>query len=406
MSASILGSLSLGYQLLWDRARQVAAVRLFVNADAQTPVDARHLLAALDELWPEQAPRLLLSVQSLPLFLDLLEHGGEHNPWQEVPAAWFADPAVAARVEQARQRKLPLVWRGDAGERPAPELAAWFRHKLLELSAREALACLAVSRRQDEGAQPSPSPASPVQADQICLNVPSQALARHCLDQQGAWALAGWPAEDVLHARRGAPVAPSRKVIERLLAAVQADASIDTLEQILSNGPVLAFRFLEHANSPELGLRHEIESIRQGLMVLGLSPLRNWLSQQLPQASDEPDLDPVRTALVMRAHLLDKLLEAGEEHKLRSEIHLCGLLAGIEPLLGEPLAALLDRLPLSWRIRDALLQREGPYAPYLAIADSLASADTRATHHLCELHELDMEDVNRALLRALAGRRF
>ena len=403
MSASVLGSLSLGYQFLWDRQRQPAAVRLFVNADAETPVDARHLLAALDELWPGQAPQLLLSIQSLPLFLDLLEHGDAAAPWLEVPADWFGHAPVTTRVEQSLQRGLALIWRGHAGQQMPPELAPRFHKSLLELDTRQVLACLAISARQDEGAQPMPAPISPAQPGQICLDVRTQALGRHCLDQQDVWALAGWPTEDVLRQRRGTPVAPSRQVIDHLLAAIQADASIEAMEQIMGKGPILTFRFLEYANSPELGLRHEVESVRQGLMALGLSKLQAWLHGQLASATAEPDLDPIRTELLMRAHLMDKLLEAGEEQKLRNEIYLCGLLSGIEPLLGEPLAALLERLPLSWRVRDALLKREGPYVPYLDIATSLATAGTDTTHQLCEAHELDMEDVNRALLRALLG---
>lgn len=403
MSASILGSLSLGYQLLWGPARRPAAVRLFLDTDADTPVDARHLLATLDELWSEQAPPLLLSVQSRRLLLDLLQHAGPRDPTLEIPHDWLTEPAVALQVEQSRQRDLPLVWRGPAGSHPAPELAPCFRQRLLRLNADEAQLALQTSRQQDEGTQPRPSSASPLQPGQIYDAVPSQLLARHGLDQQGAWALAGWPIADVLRARDGRPVPPDRRSIEQLLAAIDADASLEIIEQILSNEPVLAYRFLQYTNSPELGLRREVESIRQGLMVLGLSPLHAWLQQQLPQASDEADLGPVRMALVMRGHLMDRLLEAGEEQQLRSEVYLCGLLADLAPLLAEPLATVLARLPLSWRVRASLLEGDGPYVAYLAIAAALSSPDTLATRRLCEAHALKLEEVNRALLRTLAA---
>lgn len=412
MSSSVLGSLSLGYQLLWDRTRQPAAVRLFVDAAAGTPVDARHLRTTLADLWPEQAPPLLLSVPSPTLRLDLLQQGGPQDPWLEIPLDGLEEPALTQPLAQAHQRGLPLVWCGQASRRLAPELAAWGRPGLFRLTEEDVLRALQTARQQDAGTLPQPSDASPVQPGQLYESVASLALARHSLDQQGAWALAGWPGADLLQARGGQPVPADRTSIEHLLAAIDADASLERIEHLLSDEPVLAYRFLQHANSPALGLRREVESIRQGLLVLGLSPLQAWLQQLLPQAGDDADLGPVRTALVMRAHLMHRLLDAGEEHQLRDEVYLCGLLAGLAPLLAEPLAAALDRLPLAWRIRHALLQGEGPYAPYLAIAGALASADTRATHRLCAAHALDMEEVNRALLRTLAavtarpGRRF
>lgn len=403
MSSSVLGSLSLGYQLLWSPARRPAAVRLFVDVDASTPVDARHLLATLAELWPERAPPLLLAVASRPLLLDLLQHGSPRDPWLELSQDWLDEPIVARQVAPAHLRGQLLVWRGQSGQRPVPELAPCFRQCLFSLTAAEAGAAIQIARQQDANATQVPSPLSPLQPGQIYASVPSLALARHGLDQQGAWAIAGWPVDDALQARGGLPVPPDRHSIDALLAAIAADASLEVIEHILSDEPVLTYRFLQYANSPELGLRREVESIRQGLMVLGLSPLQAWLQHQLPQAGDEPDLAPVRTGLIMRAHLMDRLLEAGEQEQLRSEVYLCGLLADLAPLLAEPLATLLDRLPLSWRIRHALLQGEGPYAPYLAIAGALASADTGATHRLCEAHELNLEEVNRALLRTLAA---
>ena len=61
-----------------------------------------------------------------------------------------------------------------------------------------------------------------------------------------------------------------------------------------------------------------------------------------------------------------------------------------------------QRLPLSQRILQALLEHSGPYHPALQLARALESADTRATRLLCESYGYAPEDVNRALLRALA----
>jgi c-di-GMP-related signal transduction protein len=208
--------------------------------------------------------------------------------------------------------------------------------------------------------------------------------------------------EDVLHGYRQQPIPPDQTTLTRLIEAIDADASLDAIERLLSEEPVLAWRFLRYINSPGLGLRSEVESIRRGLMVLGYSVLRTWLAEQQPQATADRNLQPIRTALVMRAHLMERLLDAGEEDNLRREVYLCGLLSQVDLLLGEPLATALAHLPLPERITDALLLHSGPYAPYIEIAAALASPDTHATHALCDAHQIGLEEVNRALLRTLA----
>lgn len=403
MAQTVLGNISLGYQLLWNQLRQPVAVRLFVDADADVPVDARHLLAALRELWPEQAAVLLLEIHSPLLLRDVLEHGTASDPWVQVCEAWLGDPTLVQCVQQAHQRGLHLVWQGEPGQRPGLVSGASFHKHIINLTADEALLGLRASLQQHpDGDAPL---RSPIEAGQIYEAIASCALAEHCLDQQGAWALTGWPTEDVLHNYRQQLIQPGQTAIVRLVEAIDADVSLDAIELILSEEPVLAYGFLRYVNSAGLGLRSEVESIRRGLMVLGYSVLKAWLLTQLPHAASDLNLQPVRTALVTRAHLMEHLLDAGEEDDLRREVYLCGLLSQIDVLLGEPLTAALERLPLPERIQAALLQHSGPYQPYLEIAAALESPDTRATHTLCNEHQIDMEEVNRALLRTLAAMR-
>lgn len=398
MSQTVLGSISLGYRLLWDRARLPVAVQLFVDSQAAVPVDARHLEAVLTELWPRHAPQLLLSIHSPVLLRDMLAHGSADVAWIEVPEAALLDPPLVQAARQARARGLRLVWQGDAGHRPADELLPLFDKRLVHLSPQEVQAVL----RQSSPAQ---APGAPELGGHIVEASASHLLSTQCLDQRAAWAVAGWPVQDALRAHQ-LPLGAAPSVIERLLRAIEADASLEAIEHGLSDDPVLSYRFLLHMNSTPMGRRSEIESLRRGLMMLGYTGLEAWLRTQLAQSRQETDLQPVRTALVTRAHLVERLLDAGDEDELRREVYLCGLLSQIDQWLGEPLAAALERLPLPERIRAALLEHGGPYRPYLDIATALESPRTRATQALCVAQGLNMEEVNRALLRTLSNLRL
>ena len=402
MAPSVLGSISLGYQFLWDARRKPAAIQLFIDSDTDTPVDAAHLLSMLRESWPEQAPQLVLSIQSPTLFLDVLEHGADRDPWLETPQVWLNDPLTLESVSQACKRGLRMIWRGPNAQRPDPESLPFFHKSMLALSPEEALAGVRAFRNW-HALSLSSALESPVEPGHIYEGVANQLLAQHCLDQQGAWALAGWPTDDVLYRHRAAPLQPGQHAIARLVNAVEADVSMEILEQTLNDEPILAYRFLLYVNSPEFQSRHEVETVRHGLMLLGLAGFRAWLLKQLPDASNDPDLEPVRACIVARARLMEKLLDAGDEGELRREVYWCGLLSQFDLLLNQPLVITAEQIPVSERIRNALLQDAGPYAPYLAIAKSLESPDTRATHALCALHDIDIAEINRAFLRTLVG---
>lgn len=404
MAHTLLGRLSLGYQLLWGQLRALRGVQLFIGLDDTTPVDAPQLLNAINELWSDQAPTLLLSIQSTRLLSDILEHAPASSRWIEVHESQLHDPAMASRVHKAYQRGLKLIWRGEPGSRPSTALAPCFLRTVISLSAEEALAGLRVSLRKHNDAQDMrPSQViSPVQANHIYESVASWVLTEHCLDQQGAWAVAGWPVEDVLHSYRHQRIQPGHGAVVALIEAIDADDAIEQIERLLSEEPILAYRFLRFANSASLNLRAEIESLRQGLIVLGFSVLRSWLLEQLPHATSDLNLQPVRTAMVIRARLMEHLLDAGDSDDLRREVFMCGLLSQIDLLLGEPLHEALTRLRISERIGSAILSHSGPYMPYLDMATALESPQTRATRMLCDTHQMDSEEVNRALLRTLS----
>ncbi|WP_311224186.1 MULTISPECIES: HDOD domain-containing protein [unclassified Acidovorax] len=408
MAQSVLGSLVLGYRPLWNAQRHLAGVQLYVQSDGANPVDAAHLLRTLLELWTASSPRLLLSPQNHQLLGELLEHAPVGSPWIEVRGEWLADPALLARVQAAHQRGLKLVWRGELHQLPDAGVARFFDNSLLSLSATDAANALqtqavATARRQGHAVPAAARRASsPVIAGQLYENVASRALLEHCLDDHKAMAVAGWPLEDVLYSLRHHPLQPAHDVVHALMKSIDAEQSLEAFEHILGEDPLLAYRFMVYTNSAALGLRTGVDSLRRGLVMMGYGSLQRWLSDQLPHCATDPNLRPIRESMVLRARLTERLLDAGVENDLRREVYLCGLLSQMDDLLGEPLGAILRRLPLSERIYDAIVLHTGPYAASLEMACALETDDMAGIRQLCETHELSLEEVNRALLRMLA----
>ena len=398
MVQSVLGSLTLGYRPLWNGARQLAGIQLYVQDLPGSYVDAPHLLRTLQEMWSASSPPLLISPQSRQLLLQLLQQAPRGSPWIEVRGQWLGDSSLLEQVRQAYRRGLRLVWRGELSDLPGGDIAACFDNSLLSLSPAEAVGALQSSASTGQrGVR-----ASPILDGQMYENLPTVALLSLCLDRHRAVAVAGWPSDDVLYSLRHQQLQPSHATIFKLMKAIDAEQSLDSFEHILSEDPLLAYRFLTYTNSAALGLRTGIDSLRRGLVMMGYSSIKRWLSDQLPHASTEANMQPVREAMVMRAQLTARLLDAGIENDLRREIYLCGLLSQLDELLGEPLGTILKRLPLSERIYDATVLRTGPYTGGLQMACALETDDASAIRQLCETFEMDLEEVNRALLRVLS----
>lgn len=398
MVQSVLGSLILGFRPLWGRTRTLAGLELCVQEAKpdSVAVDALHLLRTVQELWEAHSPPLMLSPQTRQLLCNLLQHAPPSAPPIAVPGAWLNDSTIYGLVQSAQQRGLRLVWRGDVGHLPDANIARCFDTSLLSLPPESAVQALQAAA----GADPS---RSPVPSGQMVEGIASRALMQHCLDQRQARALVGWPAEDVLHSLRHQQPQPGRPTIQKLMKAIDAEQSLEVFEDILGEDPLLAYRFMVYSNSAALGLRTGIDSLRRGLVMMGYSSLSRWLSEQLPHASTEPDLQPVRYGMVLRAKLAERLIDAGIETALRREIYLCGLFSQLDGLLREPLGPILRRIPLSERVYDAAVLHTGPYAASLALACALEGCDASVVRGLCKTHEMDLEEINRTLLRTLAG---
>ncbi|MCW5655638.1 HDOD domain-containing protein [Hydrogenophaga sp.] len=386
LSHTVLDSIALGYEPVWNRARELAAVRLGVRAVHPESVDAHHLMQALGDDWPESAPVLILGVENPRLLQQAMACAPVHNTWLEVPGVWFEAPETLARVQAAARSGHQILRRTDLAALQGRIGGPGEVRNLLRL-----------------GAQGMPAGL----LGQLVEGVTTQTLARECLDRAGAWGLLDWPEDDVLNAHRHQPLNYDAGVIRQVLRAIEdEDCSIEHLERLVRQDPVLVYRILMLVNSAAYGLRHEIASLRHALMMLGFRELGRWLVDQLPSSEPDRDLHPVRYAMVMRARLAQHLLASGSDDALRGEVYTTALLARLDRLLHQPLADLLHRLPLAGRVYDALLRHDGPYHPLLDVARAMGErGQLHSVPAVCQRHDISLEHANRALIRMLATSR-
>lgn len=417
MVQSALSSLTLGYRPLWGRTRRLAGIQLYVHEDPGTSADMAHFLRSVDEVWSRQAAPLLISPQSRQVLCNLLEHAPQGSPWIEVRGDWLQqDDAIDQLVQKAKARGLKLVWAGHLADVPEADAARGFASSLLSLppegasGIRNSVRAAAPKEASFLKAADKPQAIKPLAAPTLNLlngqmyeGLHSLELTQACLDTYEGAAIAGWPVADTVQAYRLQQPQPSRDALFRLMKAIDKEQSLDAMEEILGSDPVLAYRFLLYTNSASLGLRRGVDSLRRGLVMLGLGTLERWLADQLPHACVEQDMVPLRTQVVLRAKLAEELIEAGVSLDLQREMYLCSLFSQLDLLLHEPVANILRRTPLSERIFDAIVSRTGPYAAVLQMSQALESREPEPIRKLRAQEGWEAEELNRLLLRMLSS---
>jgi EAL and modified HD-GYP domain-containing signal transduction protein len=136
------------------------------------------------------------------------------------------------------------------------------------------------------------------------------------------------------------------------------EADFDGLEKIISRDVGLSYRFLRYINSAFFSLPHKIGSIRQALVLLGISAVKKWATLLAMADIDDKPNELVVTALV-RAKMCE-LAAASRPAREREEYFTTGMFSVVDALLDSPMDVVLSSLPLSDEIKDALHHHLGP----------------------------------------------
>jgi EAL and modified HD-GYP domain-containing signal transduction protein len=163
---------------------------------------------------------------------------------------------------------------------------------------------------------------------------------------------------------------PASSVAAMRLLGQARDAQVPdrVLEDAIATDPVLTFQLLRLVNSASVGARG-VTSIGQALRLIGRDAFLRWLALAIAasrKASTDVDQELVRQA-VERGRLLEQLAGGGRES---GTLFLVGMFSLMDAIFRMPIAEILGRVALGEAAREALLDRTGPYADAIALAEA------------------------------------
>lgn len=375
----VLAQLALGFAPLYDKQRQVMGTRLSLlplKPDAALPAAA--LLAAATEALPPEHKPGVLNVPQQDALAELLSTGLPPHLALELPAF------LVGRLSLAGAKGHLLK---GAASSPLGEGRSAFKACELDLDDL---------RRGVKDANGLP----------LWCNAVRSAAESDEAFQRGAQAVFGLPVDGVFEPPPGktvkSEITADLAVIVDLMSQVDKEAPLDKMEATLKRDASLSFKLLRYLNSAAFGLPVEVTSFRHAMMLLGYPRLKRWLALLLTTASKDNTMRPVMWAALRRGLFMEELSKGLSDSDAKDEMFICGLFSLLDHLLKTPFAQLLQAIPMPERVRQALVEGEGPYAPYLQLVRACEAESPFDFKEACEALMVSPSEVNQALLTALA----
>ena len=160
----------------------------------------------------------------------------------------------------------------------------------------------------------------------------------------------------------------------RLITELRDDhIDFDDLHEIITRDVALSYNLLRFINSAFFSLPRRVDSIRDALVLLGSINVRKWATLMALADSHDKPRELVVTGLV-RARMCELLAKAYGQRDLEGAFT-TGLFSVVDALTDRSMVELLQSIPLSREIIQALLNHEGSKGRILRAAIAYERGD-------------------------------
>lgn len=195
---------------------------------------------------------------------------------------------------------------------------------------------------------------------------------------------------------KGAKMPTNRLAILQLVAKIyEPEVTYRDLETLISQDVSLSYKLLRVINSAAYALPKKIESMKHALTILGLKNIRNWITMIVFSGVNDKPSELMKSAMI-RAKMCELLAKSAVIKDIDSYFTV-GLFSNLDALMDQPLADLIDPLPLSNEIKQALLNFSGKMGAILSCATAYEKGDWS---HV-EIDDLSPQQIKQAYVDAL-----
>lgn len=196
-------------------------------------------------------------------------------------------------------------------------------------------------------------------------------------------------------------LSPSQLALAELLYETsKADMDLSKITDVFKRDLTLSYKLLRYSNSAIFKRRSEIETIKHALVVLGQAELKKFLSLLFTaQISSDKPAELMRLAMT-RANFAEGLASIGSDITLEKAF-LTGMMSLMDAILDEPIESVMEKLPLSNDIKEALIHKTGVLAEYLKLIQCYEIADWKMANEIILCLKLDASRIPDAYHQAV-----
>jgi len=157
---------------------------------------------------------------------------------------------------------------------------------------------------------------------------------------------------------QGKALASSQLTILNILTSLQnPDITINEVESLIEQDPVLSYKVLRLINSPLLRVQQDVTSIHKAINLLGLDQIKRWASIiSLTKLADKPDI--IFLEALFRAKMCEEIAIRGNL-KEPQMFFTVGLFSMLDVFFDRSLPDILQDLPLADPVKLAIEHKKG-----------------------------------------------
>jgi c-di-GMP-related signal transduction protein len=174
----------------------------------------------------------------------------------------------------------------------------------------------------------------------------------------------------------GASIPPRKLTYMQIIQEINSpDMEFDLLEHIVKRDMAITYKLLKLINSAAFGLRTRIQSIRHALTLLGLNEIRKWITflAMSEMGSDKPD--ELLILAMTRAKFGEIMASKIGMPDREADFFLLGMFSMLDAFIDRPINEILEELPISDEIKDALTGKDNRFRDAYELIVSYERAD-------------------------------
>ena len=182
----------------------------------------------------------------------------------------------------------------------------------------------------------------------------------------------------------------------QLVIAVTSDEpDLNEIEEIVSRDAGLTYAILKLVNSAYFALRKRTASIKQAILTLGISQLRQWVYMLSFNKDDHIMNEELLKTSFLRAKFIEEIISKTEiKEIIKSEGYLIGMFSILPNVVACTMEEIIEDIPVSYEIKKALIDEEGIGGELLQLVKAYEKADWKMTSHLSEKLELPISVIS------------